>query len=158
MTEIRTESRSRQSFRLNTRAVAMQIIDGEAILIHFERGFYFNARGFGCEILRHLERGFELTDVVDLLTRRSGATRSAVLDAVTRYLALLATEDLIVREAADVAPIEDSSTEPVVFDEPELVKHTDLEELLLIDPIHDVDAAGWPPPATPTEPRDGVEP
>jgi hypothetical protein len=27
---------------------------------------------------------------------------------------------------------------------PRLVRHTDMEDLILLDPIHDVDDAGWP--------------
>ena len=33
------------------------------------------------------------------------------------------------------------------FETPVLEKYTDMAELLLLDPIHDVDATGWPHPA-----------
>ena len=32
------------------------------------------------------------------------------------------------------------------FNAPALQKYSDMQELLLLDPIHDVDEAGWPKP------------
>lgn len=32
------------------------------------------------------------------------------------------------------------------FEEPIFHKYTDMEDLLLLDPIHDVDETGWPKP------------
>ena len=32
------------------------------------------------------------------------------------------------------------------FQEPALQKYTDMEDLLLLDPIHEVDDTGWPNP------------
>jgi len=38
------------------------------------------------------------------------------------------------------------------FSAPVLNAYTDMEELLLLDPIHDVDQAGWPMPKAPDAP------
>jgi hypothetical protein len=34
--------------------------------------------------------------------------------------------------------------QPVKFEKCELIKYTDMQELLLLDPIHEVDETGWP--------------
>jgi hypothetical protein len=134
-------------FRINAPNVALQIIDGEAILIHFERGHYFSARGFGCEILRHFARGTQPAEAIADLARRSAASPELVSSALADYAERLLAEDLITAHAAG-APQPDSVEEPppgrLEFTQPELVKYTDLEDLLLLDPIHDVDDGGWP--------------
>ena len=153
MTELPATRPLAERFRINAPHVALQIIDGEAILIHFERGHYFSARGFGCEILRQCARGSRLGDVSEQLAQRSGAEPSAVRAAITGYAERLLAEDLITAEEAGPVPLEgadEGASGPLEFGEPELVKYTDLEDLLLLDPIHDVDEVGWPPlPAAP---------
>ena len=44
-----------QRFRLNTPAVASRVIDGEAILIHFETGCYYSTDALGAKLLTLLE-------------------------------------------------------------------------------------------------------
>jgi len=137
-----------QRFELSSPNVAMQVIDGEAILIDFERGHYFSARGLGCELLRYVALGFTTRELVDALVR-NGLEPSQVERVVSRYLERLVGEGLVVRSATVGPPGRDA--QPLRFDsrelpEPELVKYTDLADLLLLDPIHDVDERGWPPP------------
>ena len=47
---------------------------------------------------------------------------------------------------ADVTPsaIENAVAVKQPFEAPILNKYNDMQELLLLDPIHDVDEAGWP--------------
>ena len=42
----------------------------------------------------------------------------------------------------------DSTGEKLPFEAPVLYTYTDMAELLLLDPIHDVDETGWPKPAS----------
>ena len=35
---------------------------------------------------------------------------------------------------------------------PDLRKYTDMEDFMLVDPVHDVDATGWPNRAAPAAP------
>jgi hypothetical protein len=134
--------------RLNEPKVAMQVIDGEAILIHFERGFYFSARALGCELLRGLALGLSTGEMADALTAR-GVDREQALALVFAYRERVVAEELLVTDSAASAP--SAAWDPLVgatdFGDPELVKYTDLEDLLKLDPIHDVDEAGWPPAA-----------
>ena len=138
-----------QRFRLRVPDVAFQVIDGEAILIHFERGAYYSARGVGCEILKLVEAGHSLHEMASELARRSGAALETALATVKDYLERVLAEELVVLDLTmePLARAEADSSEPLAFGAAELVKYTDLEDLLLLDPIHDVDDAGWPPHA-----------
>ena len=71
---------------------------------------------------------------------------------VQHLLAQLQQENLIVPVdvAGDIdftklAPSHNGHEKPS-FNPPSLNKYSDMQELLLLDPIHDVDEAGWPKP------------
>jgi hypothetical protein len=69
---------------------------------------------------------------------------------VQELLSQLQEENLIVPvdaagEAVDVASSDTNPDKPL-FNPPSLNKYSDMQELLLLDPIHDVDDAGWPKP------------
>jgi hypothetical protein len=62
----------------------------------------------------------------------------------------LLAEDLLVAGAPPSAPansegVESAVASGVAFVEPVLHKYTDMQEFMLVDPIHDVEAdVGWP--------------
>jgi hypothetical protein len=43
--------------------------------------------------------------------------------------------------------VDATAGEPAAFEPPLLEKFTDMEDLLLLDPVHEVDGRGWPHPA-----------
>ena len=60
------------------------------------------------------------------------------------FLAVLEEEALIVR-SEDVMTQALSLEQPLQdYEPPQLMKYTDMQELILLDPIHDVDEKGWP--------------
>ena len=140
-------------YRVNVPAVASQVMGGEAILIHFDSGRYYCVEGSGADIVASLEQGRAADEIVHQLAKADagGAGHAVIADAVAKFLRELCDEGLIV--PADGAATTDGGPAAVTsplpppspsFLPPRLTKYTDLEELLRLDPIHDVDAAGWP--------------
>jgi hypothetical protein len=139
------------AYRINSPQVTSQVTDGEAVLIHFDSGRYYSADGSGGEILDSLERGQPVARIIDGLAARHGQPREAIAAAVQRFVQELLDEDLIVPvDALDGAgpaglPAASATSGAVAaFEAPGLRKYTELQDLLRLDPIHDVDAAGWP--------------
>jgi hypothetical protein len=71
------------------------------------------------------------------------------VSAVNRILDELLEEKLIIASAESPEPPIDeelprTEREPLRFHTPTLAKFTDMQDLLLLDPIHDVDKTGWP--------------
>jgi hypothetical protein len=135
-------------YRVNVPAVASQVMGGEAILIHFDSGRYYSVEGSGADIVAGLEQGRTADEIVAQLSeaQTGGAGQALIADAVAKFLRELADEGLVV-------PADGDGDEPAAraargpsspFVTPRLTRYTDLEELLRLDPIHDVDAAGWP--------------
>jgi hypothetical protein len=142
------------AYRINSPKVTSQVTDGEAVLIHFDSGRYYSADGSGGEILDALARGQPVSEIVDALAARHGGRRETIAPTVQGFVDELVAEELIVPADAPGGPDADgaaadaavsfASTPSATFEAPHLRIYSELADLLRLDPIHDVDAAGWP--------------
>ena len=150
---------------INPQNVVHETIDGETILIHLGTGTYYSLDGVGAQIWGLLAAGASQSEVAADVASASDADRAAVEQAVESLVEELLREELLALEPGDSAPA-DSASEPsspltaseslselaepepavgVPFVAPVLRKYTDMQEFMLVDPIHDVDVdAGWP--------------
>jgi Coenzyme PQQ synthesis protein D (PqqD) len=135
-------------FRVNSPKVVHETIDGEVVIIHLDTGCYYSLDGVGAIIWNWLDNGVSLGEAAKRLGQSYPNNDSQVPDTVTRLAAELQTEALIVprdeQSSAPANPPEPVSPLPVAFQIPVLHKHTDMQDLLLLDPIHEVDETGWP--------------
>lgn len=134
--------------------VAHQRVDDEVIAINLRTGAYFSLRDTAADAWELLAGGASVDETSRLIAARYHADAATVLDDLGPFVARLLDEQLIA-EAADPAQTP-SSLDPAhpngPYRVPRLEKYEDMEELLLLDPIHEVDAEGWPVVATePTE-------
>lgn len=140
--------KSEERFRVAAPDVIHQTIDGEVILVHLTRGTYHSIRGSGALLFDPLVRGASMTDLAETLSERTDGDDSRIKAAVVRFVRDLWRDGLIVAavdEAGDGAvwaPADPSAKQP--FEEPQVETFTDLQDLLLTDPIHDVEPPGWP--------------
>lgn len=139
----RTMEVSPGSIRVNAEAAACQIIDGEAVLIHFDSGRYFSSLGTGSEIIRLLELGHPVAAIASAFRSRFADGVVDVDGAIAGFVAELLNEELFVPDGGAV-PSAAVTIEVAEFSAPKLEKYSELEDLLKLDPIHDVDPAGWP--------------
>jgi hypothetical protein len=136
---------------INSPHVVHETIDGETILIHLGTGTYYSLDGAGATIWNLLAAGLSEDEVTARLASGGGVDPAAVEQAVGSLAVELLREELLTHPADDiasgsasrVAEIELEIADPFVS--PVLHKYTDMQEFMLVDPIHDVDAdAGWP--------------
>src|SRR6476661_7480922 len=137
-----------QRFRVNTPTVTHETIDGEAVIINLDSGNYYSLVEAGSFIWALVEKGASANDVQNLLQQAYQGDAGDIDRGVQELLAQLQQENLIVpvdeAPAVDLTEIMPSSNghgKPV-FNAPLLNKFSDMQELLLLDPIHDVDEAG----------------
>jgi hypothetical protein len=134
-------------YRVDPRKVAHETIDGEVIIIHLLIGTYYSLDGAGAELWGHLARGRGRAETVALLEQRYDAEPGVVAETVDDLVKRLAEEELLEpatdgEVASNGAPAEPVA-EPLPFKEPRLEKYTDMQDFLLVDPIHETDDAGW---------------
>lgn len=138
-------------YRINQPAVISEVIDGEAIVVNLDSGAYYSMRDSACVVWEIFTQQLPLSAVVAQMVSRYAGAPGDIEAGVKAYLAELLQEQLLVgvEGAPDVAPPSAVSAgdDRLPFAPPVLEKFTDMADLLLLDPIHEVDEAGWPHPA-----------
>ena len=139
-----------EQYRLNQPTVISEVVDGEAVIVNLDSGAYFSLRDTGCVIWNLLIQGMPLADVVKTVGNRYGEAGHVIDAAVQALVAELLRENLLVAANSAALP-QDLALSPgagngdrLPFHTPVLEKFTDMAELLLLDPIHDVQGTGWP--------------
>lgn len=141
---------SNECFRINTPSVVYERFDNELVAIHMGTGVYHSMMGAATDTFVLLSEEATGAEMADALATRYAAASSEILAALGPFLEQLQQEQLIVpvEERKTRGPLRlagDGSLLPFVA--PTLEAFNDLEGLLLLDPIHEVDEEGWPPPA-----------
>ena len=137
-------------FKVNSPKVKHEAFeDGELVVIHFEKGIYSSANKAGNEIWQMIERGFGTDEIQEGLCRRyPGASRETVGSSVKAFIVSLEKEELVLPvpdgKRPGVLMEQDGEVCAGEFEIPVLNKYTDMQEMLLLDPIHEVDEQGWP--------------
>lgn len=133
--------------------VVHDVLDGEVLAIRNDTGTYYSLTGTAAEVWVALLDGHDEAGLVDLLAARCTAADGEIAAAVAGFLDHLAAESLIVASevATAAAPPSPPGSERTPFVAPELQVFTDMQDLLLFDPIHEVSPAGWPHVADPSD-------
>ena len=121
--------------------VASEVIDGEAIIMDMRNGAYYSADGFGAQVWQALADGVSHSDLLVWANASYPAERGAAM-AVGAFIETLKGLNLIETRAAAAAPAPAPASGP--YAAPSLTVHDDMQDLIMLDPIHDVDEVGWP--------------
>jgi len=128
--------------------VIHEIIDGEAIIADLSRGLYYSLDAVGSKVWDALVGGATVSVIIEAFASHFSAGREEVAAGITRLVERLAEEQLIVPAGNEVSVERDLKrlleTYEREFAPPVLSKYTDMEQLLLLDPIHEMDETGWP--------------
>lgn len=143
-----------EKFRINAPKVVHETIDGEVVIVNLEKGDYYSLVGAGADIWDSIVTGLSRSEVVDAICQRYEGDRETIENGINRFIEQLQQEEMISVDGTQEATAASSSDENIAnsgaaekltFEAPSLQKYTDMEELLALDPIHDVDEEiGWP--------------
>ena len=131
-------------YRANEPRIVHEVIDGEAVIVDLESGTYFSLRGSGAIVWEVVSRGGTTEDAVEVAARAFVVDAEAA-DAISNLVDELVAAGLVVpapeRRGGETTV---HPGERLDFDTPVLERFTDMEDLLLLDPVHNVDERGWP--------------
>jgi hypothetical protein len=145
-------------YRIETAEVVSDIIDGEAIILHRKFGDYFSADGVGGLIWQWIGEGQSRSKILNTLNARFSGSPDEIAAAVDSFFADLLSHKLVQEVVESDGPatetLVDTQTNPKAeFVHPTLHVYTDVRNLMLLDPIHDVDEnIGWPAPKRTDDP------
>jgi len=134
-------------FRLPGTHIVAESVDGEALIINLDTGSYYSAEGTADAIWSLLSRGVSVEETTTRMEEQWEAETGLVAASVRRLASELAKEGLLVPAAAGSDVLAEPAAKPssrAPFTPPELRKYTDMQELLVLDPVHEVDEEGWP--------------
>jgi hypothetical protein len=153
-----------QTFVVNPDRVVHETIETETIVIHLETGAYYSLQGTAGEIWRMLDHGCSSDEVVAELGRRSSASSDQIAPSVQDFVRELVREELVERRNGGARPGRGTGGPPPerrnggpgaesrplqaapngAFSPPDILKYTDMQYFLLLDPVHEVEPSGWP--------------
>lgn len=139
------------SYIVNRSAVVSDVIEGEAVIINLESGSYYSFNSTGSALWSILQHGpASPSDIAAELAGRYSGEADTIRDAVDASLKQLLDEGLIIESprgsASAAQPPGTSPADAPAFVAPSLEIHTDMQDFLLVDPIHEVDTTGLPAP------------
>ncbi len=148
-----TESLSR-TYRVNAPKVIYEDFEDETVLINLDNGSYYNFSESGALIWGRIVSGESIASVIEYLQERFAEAANIAL-SVEDFVRELVEENLIVKNSSgktkNIKQAKAQIPSLARFEKPVLQKYSDMQDLLLLDPIHEVDETGWPH-ALPPEP------
>lgn len=132
------------TLKINEEGLSHELIDGEVVIIQFDTGNYYSLSGPAAQIWQRLASGASVADLLALFP----AAPAEAAGELAAFVADLSKENLLVPAETSGAA---AALKPVPYARPVLNKYTDMQQLLLADPLHEVEEAGWPhtkPPET----------
>jgi hypothetical protein len=131
-------------YKIDSSRITFEVVEEEVLIIDLETGRYYTTSGSGSMIWQMLTKGYSVQLILNKLFPDGKQKDPAMVEGVKSFVEELQVEGLI-------SPDGSGSTEDILgfkvfgnLNIPLLEKYTDMQELLLIDPIHDVDSTGWP--------------
>jgi len=131
--------------------VAHERVEDEVIAINLATGTYFSLCDSAADAWSLLIDGAEVASVSAALAEAHGLDAAETLMDVRVYADALVDAGLLIEDSdASALPV-GRPTFSGAYLPPTIERYDDMEELLLLDPIHEVDDAGWP--VIPVQPR-----
>ncbi|KQC06109.1 MAG: hypothetical protein APR62_08410 [Smithella sp. SDB] len=123
-------------------------IDGETMLVRLDTGNYYSMNQTGGQIWSLIEKGVSEVQIISEFTALYGSDKN-ITEQIRIFIKQLIAEDLIFQngnspEATDAFKPDSLQKLTDSFESPLISKYSDMQELLILDPIHDVSDAGWP--------------
>lgn len=132
--------------------VMSEVLDGEAVIIDLGSGRYHAASGAGATVWQAVSAGSSMEGILAEVARLHTAVPQDAADQIRRFIDQAVAAGLVVEENGEQAPPSIAGTPAAAttpWSTPVLESHNDLEDLLLLDPVHEVTEAGWPHAAPP---------
>lgn len=131
---------------IRTKGVIHERLDDEVIAIDLDRGIYYSMIGPAADIWTSLQLPVTVESVAEALAKRYDAQVDEIGGDVVEFVRTLRDVGLVLIGPADDATEPPALTEPLTgaWERPELEAYSDMADLVLLDPIHQVDEAGWP--------------
>ncbi len=119
-------------------SIIHQYLEDEVIVANLDAGIYYSIRGSGTVVWQLLLAGCSINEIESRFKQKYGPIPSLV-----PFIEQLVEEELLIKKESASSSIP-SVLLPAVFETPSLERYDEMKNLLMLDPIHEVDEQGWP--------------
>ncbi|MBR2990822.1 MAG: hypothetical protein IKF51_05080 [Solobacterium sp.] len=133
-------------YRLNEEKVFYDIAEGQAVVINFTTGVYYAFSSLGSEVLDRLVKGDSFECVLKAVQACDGCPEGMAVQ-LKAYISRLIDAEIILETPEAGNTNADPLPGNALMDGFELFvdEHSEVKDILMADPIHDVDVdMGWP--------------
>lgn len=139
-----TQIEDSRRFSMRSPNVVADIVDNEVVAVNLESGTYFSLFHHAAWLWIAIVSGQPLGMIIGRVAERSSYSSQEVYAFVKELLAYDLIEPLKANATFDPS-IDDLHAIPGAPYVPLTINvHRDLQDILLLDPVHDSDEAGWP--------------
>jgi hypothetical protein len=138
------------TYSIDSENVTSEEIDREVIIVNLLNGNYYSAVDLAALIWGRLQRGYSVGRIRGEILARFAEHEESIERDLSDFLANLESEGLIRAEGDESQDQRIKSGDfvegemPQSYQAPVLSSYSDMQDVLLLDPIHDVAEAGWP--------------
>lgn len=136
-------------------AIASEVVseqyENEALAINLDSGTYYSMNGASSKVWAMISNAEPAHAIVQAFNVGTSPSSEELATAVHDFLARLVAKHLIVLREPSDSPSTGTTPEAIAGAATDgavpsfgLEVFTDMQDLLLLDPIHDVEAEGWP--------------
>jgi hypothetical protein len=118
----------------------------EILVIDLKTGHYHSLRGSAAYVWRLLQQGHSVEKSLPWLAGIYGMDLATIEPGVRTFIADLEKQELLISGTPPIVPppLEPGQPAGEPYEAPVMESYTDLQDLLLLDPIHEVAPMGWP--------------
>jgi len=133
-------------FTIFDRNIISDVFGDEAVLVNLETGVYFSLRASAAQIWIRLQNNYSVDEIIADLLNVYLVNHDELLQQTNAFVQQLIDKQLI--KLSDIGEKQNiaihQNEQKLAFSAPILEVFSDMQEILLLDPVHDVDKAGWP--------------
>jgi hypothetical protein len=137
-------------YSINRDKIIFEKFDDEIVLINLENGNYFSIRQVAQIIWELIEKGLDRSSVISTIAKIYNTTFDKIEDDLTEFIEELLKESLInLTESTNknfdsIVRCETFEKQNMPYSKPVIEIYSEMQDLILLDPIHEVDDTGWP--------------
>lgn len=128
------------NYQLSKRVVA-DLFEGEYIIANLDTGLYYSLQGLGVFLLKNLPFA-EPTKVFQKFSEAFSNQKESVLADLNEIWTQLENEAIVVPYLDALANLVEVEI-PAVYEPSSFNRYADMQDLLALDPIHEVNEEGW---------------
>lgn len=133
-------------FCIFDRNIISDLFGDEVVLVNLESGIYYSLRGSSAQIWIRIQNNYSIKELNEELGDIYQISSEELSDEINKFINNLIIHNLIrIEITSEKIQIPLTPNRPKLeFNTPDLEVFSDMQEILLLDPVHDVNKEGWP--------------